>query len=101
MLQGTPLSVPAVAHPPAPDLKVLGGGKGEVKPRVQHATQRSADSGFSYPYLYICSTPTWNARRSRALHLANMPSNLSQEPRRLREPRAVDALISLLLKRLR
>ena len=28
---GYPLSVPAVAHPP-PNFKVLGGGKGEVKP---------------------------------------------------------------------
>ena len=33
---GYPLSVPAVAHPPPPrfpDFKVLGGGKGEVKPK--------------------------------------------------------------------
>ena len=42
-----PLSVPAVAHPPPPILKVLGGGKGEVKPSVQHATQGSDT------YIYI------------------------------------------------
>ena len=49
---GYPLSVPAVAHPPAPpspDCKMLGGGRGRLNlPSVQHATQGSADI-----YIYI------------------------------------------------
>ena len=48
---GYPPSVPAVAHPPAPDLKVLGGGKGEVKP-PKCPTQGSADI-YIYMYIYI------------------------------------------------